>query len=123
MIHFTDSNFSWLLLGGMNFHAELCQILIAHHQPVWAALAATLLVLMGMSFQGFADRSDRSREEMVLDAKRSIKRLLANFGDKLKADADRLIAAIYIRYSSTYQDSSRRSYCRLYRRRPTWDLL
>ena len=105
MIHFTDSKFSWLLLGGMYFHAELCQILTAYHQPIWAALAAFMLVLMGMSFQGFADRSDRSREEMELDAKRSIKRLLASFGDKLKADGDKLIAAIYIRYSSTYQDS------------------
>ena len=84
---------------------NLCQLLAEHHQVVWPVLLALLLALVGMSFQTSGERSERSREEMERDAKATIKRLLAKFGDKLKADGVKLIVAIYIRYSSTYQDS------------------
>jgi len=105
MNHFTEAYFNWLLLAGLNIQNELCHLLAKHHQLVWPTLLAFLFVLAGMSFKAFGERPERTRDEMERDAKATIKRLFSEFGDKLKADSSKLIAAIYIRYSSTYQDS------------------
>ena len=52
----------------------------------------------------FAQRQ-RSREEVERDAIATIDRLLTEFGDRIGPKAGRAIAAIYIRYSTSFQDS------------------
>ena len=105
MNQFTESYFNMLFFIGLNMQNELCHLLAEHQRLVWPTLLALLLVFAGMSFQEFGERPERTRDEMERDAKATIKRLFTEFGDKLKADGSKLIAAIYIRYSSTYQDS------------------
>ena len=48
---------------------------------------------------------ERSREEVERAAVATIDRLLAEFGDRLKAGPGKTIGAIYIRYSTSLQDS------------------
>ena len=101
---FTDSNLSWLLFLGLNFQTELC-LIMAEHQLLTLVTFFCMLALMGMSFQPSPERPKRTPEELEEDARQTIKRLLAEFGDKVKADGDRLVAAIYIRFSTNLQDS------------------
>jgi len=64
-----------------------------------------MLALLVASIQTNFDRSERSKEEMEQDAKTTIQRLLAEFEDQLKGSGSQSIAAIYIRYSTSFQDS------------------
>ena len=106
MFYFTDLHFSWLLLTWMNIRIELCQNLVEHPDLLFWFVSGTLLfALSGMSFQSFGDRPERSREEMERDARATTKRLLGEFGDALNADGVKLVAAIYIRFSTNFQDS------------------
>ena len=50
-------------------------------------------------------KRQRSREEVERDALATISRLLAEFGKRIQPKAGRAIAAIYIRYSTAFQDS------------------
>ena len=105
MTCFTESNFFGLLLATLNSQLKPCQILEEPPALLCLVPIAAMFALVGMAFQTSGELSERSPEQMQRDAQATIKRLLAKFGGKLKADGVKLIVAIYIRYSSAYQDS------------------
>lgn len=105
MTCFTESNFFGLLLATLNLQLKPCQILEEPPALLCLVPIAAMFALVGMAFQTSGELSERSPEQMQRDAQATIKRLLAKFGGKLKADGVKLIVAIYIRYSSAYQDS------------------
>ena len=69
---------------------------------IWLTLLSTTL---GMAVADHFIQRQRSREEVERDALATIDRLLAEFGDRIGPKAGRVIAAIYIRYSTSFQDS------------------
>ena len=105
MTYFTESNFFGLLLATLNSQLKPCQILEEPPALLCLVPIAAMFALVGMAFQTSGELSERSPEQMQRDAQAAIERLLAKFGGKLKADGVKLIVAIYIRYSSAYQDS------------------
>lgn len=58
-----------------------------------------------MAISDFVQQRERTRDEVERDALATIDRLLAEFGDRIKAGAGLAVAAIYIRYSTNLQDS------------------
>jgi len=68
---------------------------------------APLLLSIGLwMFVAFVFGSpERTQRDIEREARATIKRLLDEFGDELKANPAKLIAAIYIRVSTRYQDS------------------
>jgi len=105
MTHFTDSNFFWLLHAALNSQPELYSMSEEYPELIWLIPITFIFALVGMAFQTSGERSERSPREMRRDVKATTSRLLAKFGNQLKADGVKLMVAIYIRYSSMYQDS------------------
>lgn len=105
MYFLKDSSFFMALLVGANSLPSSCNLGDLYCQSFWPVFTALLLVIVGMSFQPFGERAERSKEEMQQDAKATIEPLLSEFGNKLKAEGAKQVAAIYIRYSTGSQDS------------------
>ena len=64
-----------------------------------------LSVTLAMAVADFFKQRERAADDVERDAVNTIERLLAEFGERIKPAVGRAVAAIYIRYSTSFQDS------------------
>ena len=103
MFNWTDSNF---LLATRLGASTLPVSSITEIGPALLVLIFSLSFLaVAMATLPTSNKQKRTKEEMEQDAKKTIKRLLREFGNAIKMDGAKEVAAIYIRYSMDFQDS------------------
>jgi len=103
MFNRMDSNFCFATLAGAT---NLPTDQLAEISSISLCLLFTWsLLAVGMAILPTPKKEKRTKEEMERDARKTIKRLLHEFGNAIKMDGVKEIAALYIRYSTEYQDS------------------
>ena len=73
--------------------------------PVPSILLMLLIAPLGMAVEDFFNQRAESYQDARRDAQETIERLLREFGDRIAPSNGRSVAAAYIRYSTSLQDS------------------